>query len=80
MSVPSRCADLEAVEVVADFDGNTYRSVYTVKLAGFIYVLHCFQKKSKRGIATPRSELELIRKRLKDAKEDHRRRTDNRGV
>lgn len=41
------------LEVVEDFDGDTYRSVYAVKLAGVVYVLHAFQKKSKRGIATP---------------------------
>ena len=54
---------------VGQADG-TYRSVYTGKLKGAVYVLHVFQKKSKRGIATPQSELALIRQRLKDATSD----------
>jgi phage-related protein len=56
------------LEVVDDFDGNTYRAVYTVKFAKAVYVLHVFQKKSKRGIATPKSEIALIEQRLKRAK------------
>jgi len=56
------------VELVDDFDGKTYRTVYTVRLAGVVYVLHVFQKKSKRGIATPKQELALIRRRWKEAK------------
>ncbi|MBD2388200.1 type II toxin-antitoxin system RelE/ParE family toxin [Cylindrospermum sp. FACHB-282] len=59
------------LEVVEDFDGNTYRSVYTVKLAGVVYVLHAFQKKSKRGIATPKQDIELIEARLKRAREHY---------
>lgn len=59
------------LEVVEDFDGDTYRAVYTVKLAGVIYVLHAFEKKSKRGIATPKQDIELIETRLKRAKEYH---------
>jgi phage-related protein len=55
------------LEIVEDFDGNTWRAVYTVKTATAIYVLHFFQKKSKRGSATPKQELELIRKRLREA-------------
>ena len=43
------------LEVVDDYDGNTYRAVYTVRFAGAVYVLHAFQKKSKRGIATPKA-------------------------
>ena len=58
---------LNAVEIVSDYRGDTYRGVYTTRLRGFIYVLHCFQKKSKAGIKTPKQDLELIRKRLKDA-------------
>lgn len=50
--------------LVDDFDRATYRAVYTVKLAGVVYVLHVFQKKSTRGIATPRREIELIKARL----------------
>ncbi len=58
------------LEIVENHDGDTYRAVYTVKLASAVYVLHVFQKKSKRGISTPRSDIELIRKRLKEAIED----------
>jgi phage-related protein len=58
------------LEVVDDFDGDTYRAVYTVKFAGVVYVLHAFQKKSKKGIATPRRDIDLIKTRLKRA-EDH---------
>jgi phage-related protein len=59
------------LEVVEDFDGDTYRAVYTVKLAGVIYVLHAFQKKSKHGVATPKQDVELIEARLKRAKEHY---------
>ncbi len=50
---------------VEDHRGDTYRAVYTVRFATRIYVLHVFQKKSKRGIATPQKEIELIRARLR---------------
>ena len=60
------------LEVVDDFDGDSYRAVYTVKFAGVVYVLHAFQKKSKKGIATPRHEIELIKARLKRAEEHYR--------
>lgn len=60
------------VEIVDNFDGDTYRTVYTVKLAGIVYVLHAFQKKSKKGIATPPKDIELIKKRLKKANETHK--------
>ena len=59
------------LEVVDDFDGDTYRAVYTVRFAGVVYVLHAFQKKSKRGIATPRQEMALITQRLQRAREDY---------
>jgi phage-related protein len=55
------------LEVVENFDGNTYRAVYTVKFAGVVYVLHAFQKKSKRGKKTPKHDIELIKQRLKAA-------------
>lgn len=58
------------LEVVEDFRGGTYRAVYTVKFAGWVYVLHCFQKKSKSGIKTPKEDLELIDARLKAAEVD----------
>jgi phage-related protein len=62
------------LEVVEDFDGNTYRAVYTVRFAGLVYVLRAFQKKSKSGIATPKAEIELIKARLRAAEADYRAR------
>jgi phage-related protein len=59
------------LEMVDDHDGDTYRSVYTVRFEGVVYVLHAFQKKSKRGRATPKAELDLIKQRLKRAREDY---------
>jgi len=59
------------LEVVEDFDGDTYRAVYTVKLAGVVYVLHAFQKKSKQGIATPKQDIALIEARFRRAKEHY---------
>lgn len=53
------------LEVVDDYDGDTYRAVYTVKFASAVYVLHAFQKKAKRGIKTPKQDIELVRERLK---------------
>ncbi|PUE47555.1 addiction module toxin RelE [Limnohabitans sp. 2KL-1] len=58
------------LEVVEDHQGDTFRAVYTVKFAGWVYVLHCFQKKSKSGIATPKPDMDLINIRLKAAKQD----------
>lgn len=55
------------LEVVENDAGGTYRAVYTVRFSDAVYVLHCFQKKSKRGIATPQADLDLIRDRLKAA-------------
>ena len=60
------------LEVVDDFDGDTYRAVYTVRFAGVLYVLHAFQKKSNKGIATPKHELDLIMARLKRAEEHYK--------
>ena len=62
------------LEIVAPWDGNTWRTVYTVRFADAIYVLHAFQKKSKSGIATPKKEIDLVRKRLTDAEHDHKKR------
>jgi phage-related protein len=61
------------LEVVEDHDGNTYRAIYTVKFAGVVYVLHAFQKKAKRGIATPKQEIDRLRARLRQAEEHYRR-------
>ncbi|OGT82299.1 MAG: addiction module toxin RelE [Gammaproteobacteria bacterium RIFCSPLOWO2_02_FULL_61_13] len=55
------------LEVVENHVGGTYRAVYTVKFAEAVFVLHCFQKKSKRGIATPKEDMDIIRARLKVA-------------
>jgi len=59
------------VELVDDFDGDTYRAVYTVRFGDAVYVLHAFKKKSKRGIKTPQSEIDLVKRRLRDAEYDH---------
>ncbi|MGD1026790.1 type II toxin-antitoxin system RelE/ParE family toxin [Candidatus Binatus soli] len=60
------------VEIVDDFDGDTLRTVYTVRFADVVYVLHAFQKKSKKGIETPKSDLDLIKQRLKVAEQDYK--------
>ena len=60
------------LEIVDDFDGDTYRGVYTVRFFGVIYVLHCFQKKSKRGSETPKHDIELVKLRLKTAEAHYR--------
>lgn len=61
------------LEVVASYDGNAYRAVYTVTFADVLYVLHCFQKKSKKGVATPQSDIELVTRRLQAAVEHYQR-------
>ena len=55
------------LELIEDDEGGTYRAIYTVRYTTAIYVLHVFQKKSKRGKATPRQDMDLIDKRLKRA-------------
>ena len=62
------------LEIVAPFDGDTYRAVYTVRFRDAIYVLHAFRKKSKTGIATPRADLKLIERRLAAAEQDYKAR------
>lgn len=62
------------LEIVAPYQGDTFRAVYTVRFDDAIYVLHTFQKKSKKGIATPQKEIELIRQRLAAADQDYRER------
>lgn len=59
------------LEVVANEDGDTYRAVYTVRFAEIVYVLHCFQKKSKSGISTPKQDIDLVKARLKIAEEEY---------
>ncbi|MGA2205262.1 MAG: type II toxin-antitoxin system RelE/ParE family toxin [Terracidiphilus sp.] len=55
------------LEVVSDRSGDTFRTVYTVRLQNAVYVLHAFQKKAKHGIATPKSEIDLVKQRLRRA-------------
>ena len=55
------------LELLDDDAGGTYRAVYTVRFEAAVFVLHCFQKKSKRGIATPKEDMDIIRSRLKVA-------------
>ena len=59
------------MEVVEQHDGNTYRAVYTVRFRHAVYVLHCFQKKSPKGVQTAKSDVELITQRLRVAKLDY---------
>ena len=54
------------IEIRASHEGSAYRAIYTVRYADAVYVLHAFQKKSKRGIATPKAELDLLERRLKN--------------
>jgi phage-related protein len=56
-------------EIVKRYDTDTYRAVYAVKIGETVYVLHAFQKKSKRGIKTPQADVDLIKQRYKDAQE-----------
>ena len=67
-----------ATQLSEDHDGNTYRAIYTVELEGVVYLLHCFQKKSTSGIATPRPDLERIESRLMQARLLHARRGQTR--
>jgi phage-related protein len=55
------------LEVVADYRGDTFRAVYLVRFVDRVYVLHAFQKKAKHGVATPQTEIDLIKRRLKQA-------------
>jgi phage-related protein len=57
------------LEVIKDFRGDTFRAVYTARYAGAVYVLHAFQKKSKKGREMPHRDMELIRRRLRKAEE-----------
>jgi phage-related protein len=59
------------IEIVEDHQTGTYRSVYAVKFPEVVYVLHAFQKKSKKGITTPKSDIDLIKERLRTAEEDY---------
>src|ERR1700739_2171767 len=59
------------LEVISDFDGDTFRAVYTVKFKGVVYVLHAFQKKSKKGNETPQAEINKVKARLKLAEAEY---------
>jgi len=63
------------LEIIENFQTNTYRATYTVKFSELIYVLHVFQKKSKKGIATPKADVDLIKRRLILAEQDHKTRS-----
>jgi phage-related protein len=62
----------QVIEIVNRFAGNAYRAVYTVRFGDALYVLHAFQKKSTKGVATPKPDMDLIRARLKDAERFHK--------
>jgi len=67
------------LEIVERYDTNTYRAVYVVQFEGIVYVLHVFQKKAKAGAATPKTDIELIRKRLAEAERQFRKGYDTHG-
>jgi phage-related protein len=69
-------AGRSVTKIVMPFGGNPWRAVYTVRFRGVVYVLHAFQKKSKSGIATPKSEMDLIRRRLAVAERHYREGAD----
>lgn len=62
------------LELVEAFDGDAHRTVCTVRFENAVYVLHCFKKKSRSGIKTPHNEIDLIRRRLRDAEADYAKR------
>ena len=69
---PIRGLGSNVLEVVSRHDGDTFRTVYTVRFKVAVYVLHAFQKKAKRGIATPKQEIDLVRRRLRAAEQHYR--------
>lgn len=71
----NRFGGATVMEIIDRHYTNTYRAVYTVQFADAIYVLHAFQKKSKRGVATPQKDLDLIRRRLAEAQRLYRQRS-----
>lgn len=68
---PLRGLGSSVLEVVSRYDGDTYRAVYTVRFKLAVYVLHAFQKKSKRGAETPKPEIDLVKRRLKAAEQHY---------
>lgn len=69
--------DAQIIEITSRSAGNAYRAVYTVRFSDALYVLHAFQKKSTKGVATPKPDMDLIRARLKDAERFHKELTSN---
>jgi phage-related protein len=67
--VPSGFGGAGVLEVVEDFHGDTFRAVYTLKFADAVYVLHAFEKKSTSGRETPRRDVELVKRRLREAEQ-----------
>ena len=64
-------------EIISHHNRGTYRAIYAVNLGDLIYTLHCFQKKSKFGIKTPKKEIDLIRRRLNRAREHALQESEN---
>lgn len=67
-------AGASVLEIITDYRGDTWRAVYTIRFREAVYVLHVFQKKSKRGIATPKQEIDVINRRLAEAERLHQER------
>jgi phage-related protein len=59
------------IELIENFDPDAFRADYTVRFDSAVYVLHCFKKKSKQGVKTPQSDIELVKRRLRDAEADY---------
>jgi phage-related protein len=78
----NRCQDsaVQQFEIIKDYRSDTFRAVYTVRFAGAVYVLHAFQKKSKTGRKTPKSDIELVRRRLRDAERIALQRSEEEGT
>jgi len=64
------------LEIIEDFDGNAFRTMYTVRFADAVYVLHAFQKRSKRGTKTPNREMDVVRARLRMARDSRQAEAD----
>lgn len=70
---PLTSAGAGVMEIVENHQGDTYRAVYLAKFKECSFVLHCFQKKSKKGKAMPKHDLELVKARMKEAIAEHNR-------
>ena len=69
---PLKGFGISALEIISRYDGNTYRVVYTVRFKMVVYVLHAFQKKARKGISTPRQDIDLVKRRLMAAKQHYK--------